>query len=312
MFRVLSIDGGGFRGVFAAHILKRMEEEFKISSWVNQFDLFAGTSTGSIIAAGLVCGLRASEICQLYESLGNKVFRKRWCCKIWKIGWIPAMFMSPYSTVVLKKELDKAFGNKRLGDYPSTPLIIPATDIANGGVHVFKTSYDPEFVRDPEERIADAVLASCSAPTYFDPYRTNKYMLADGGLWANNPSLAAVLDSKYRLKKNLDEIKVLSIGTGESKTFYPMRETVWDRMCGWGFLSRWKRSQLIDFILSLQSLSAQNMLGFLLPKENILRINYKTDLKEPMDDPKALDDLVSKADKLFTDESSKIRSFTQL
>jgi len=109
----------------------------------------------------------------------------------------------------------------------------------------------------------------------------------------------------------LDEVKVLSIGTGESRAFYPMKETTWDRIWGWGFLSRWKRSQLIEFILSIQSLSAQNMLGFLLPKENIMRINYKTDLKDPMDDPKALDDLVSKADKIFTEQSSQIRSFIQ-
>ncbi len=70
-FYILAIDGGGFRGIFAAHILARMEEEWGID-WHKQFDMFAGTSTGSILAAGLVCGLPASELVGFYKTHGKK------------------------------------------------------------------------------------------------------------------------------------------------------------------------------------------------------------------------------------------------
>ena len=83
------------------------------------------------------------------------------------------------------------------------PLILPAVDIGNGCVHVLKSNYDPTFTRDYKVRVSDAVLASCSAPTYFDPIVIDdKYRLVDGGLWANNPSLVATIDAKYRLNNS--------------------------------------------------------------------------------------------------------------
>ncbi|MDR0609251.1 MAG: patatin-like phospholipase family protein [Planctomycetaceae bacterium] len=302
MFKILSVDGGGFRGVYAAHILKRIEEEYQVD-WTRDFDMIIGTSTGSIIAAGLVFGLRASEIARMYEGFGKSVFKKKWFCRSKWFGWIPSLFASPYNAGNLKKELDKIFGNKRLGDY-SFPLIIPATDIGNGSVYVFKTQYDSDFVRDKDIKVSDAVLSSCSAPAYFDPHQTDKYLLADGGLWANSPGLVATIDAKYRLHKSLDELRILSVGTGESRSFYSMGKS-W---CGWGFLTRWNREQLIATILNLQAQSANNMLELLLNRDQILRIN-ETDMNMPMDDPKLLEQLISRAEKRFTEQAQKIRTF---
>ena len=75
-FKILSIDGGGFRGAYSAHILKRIEEEFNIN-WKKDFNLVAGTSTGSIIAAGLAFGLSAKELFDFYEKDGKDIFKKR-------------------------------------------------------------------------------------------------------------------------------------------------------------------------------------------------------------------------------------------
>ncbi|MDR1290751.1 MAG: patatin-like phospholipase family protein, partial [Planctomycetaceae bacterium] len=65
MFKILSIDGGGFRGIYAAHILKKIEETYSVS-WTTDFSMITGTSTGSIIAAGLVAGISAEKITELY------------------------------------------------------------------------------------------------------------------------------------------------------------------------------------------------------------------------------------------------------
>ena len=74
------------------------------------------------------------------------------------------------------------FQDKTLGEI-DVPLVLPSVDIGNGCVHVFKSQYHGEFVRDQNVRVSDAVLASCSAPTYFDPHVVNDtYQLVDGGL----------------------------------------------------------------------------------------------------------------------------------
>ncbi|MDR2706884.1 MAG: patatin-like phospholipase family protein [Planctomycetaceae bacterium] len=246
MFKILSIDGGGFRGVYAAHILKRIEETYKVS-WTTDFDMITGTSTGSIIAAGLVCGMSAKEVVDKYETLGKTVFKKKLSCRLWGIGGLLSQCYSPYNANNLKKELENVFGNKKLGDY-KFPLLIPATDIANGTVYVFKSQYDNNFVRDKEMRVADAVLASCSAPIYFDPQHVGDYLLADGGLWANNPALIATVEAKRRFAQPLENVQILSLGTGESRLSYSMKPSC----LGWGFLTRWNKSQLIEMILNLQ------------------------------------------------------------
>ena len=123
----------------------------------------------------------------------------------------------------LKALLEATFGKVTLGQI-KTPLILPSVDIGNGCVHVFKSKYDNHFLRDPGVRVSDAVLASCAAPTYFDPVViAGKYRLADGGLWANNPSLVAAIEAHYRLQVPLQRVKVLSIGTGKGNAFYPLR-----------------------------------------------------------------------------------------
>jgi hypothetical protein len=154
--------------------------------------------------------------------------------------------------------------------------------------------------------VKDAVLASCSAPTYFDPHRLNEYLLADGGLWANNPALAAVIDAQKRLGVAQDDIQILSIGTGHSKTMYGTNASR-----KWGLINGWKHKEFISFILSLQSQSALNYLNLMLRPGQIKRVDFESDLPLPMDDVAMLDDLISKADHKFTHESESIGAFIQ-
>lgn len=216
---ILSIDGGGIRGVYSAYLLQRIHEEYGVD-FAERFDLIAGTSTGSIIAAGLATGIPIADIVGLYENHGDTIFYRPW----WSTDWLHSaqkLFSSSYDNATLKSILDEKFTCKRLSD-ARTGLVIPATNIGDGVVHVQKSSYDSSFVRDPTTKIADAVLASCSAPTYFNPHKIGPYMLADGGLWANNPTLVAIIDAKRRLGAELDDLHVLPLAQAP-KSFATLR-----------------------------------------------------------------------------------------
>jgi hypothetical protein len=305
-FRILSIDGGGIRGIYPAHVLRCIEERLQINLF-DTFDMIAGASTGSIIAAGVATGVPAADIVAMYKEHGAGIFRKKrffWPGKKLKNMFQP-MFDSVYDAQYLENVLSEVFQDKRLGDIKK-PLLLPSTDIGNGCVHVLKSGYSKEFTRDNAVLVKDAVLASCSAPAYFDPHRLNEYLLADGGLWANNPALAAVIDAQKRLGIAQDDIQILSIGTGHSKTMYGTNASR-----KWGLVNGWKHKEFISFILALQSQSALNYLDLMLRPEQIKRVDFESDLPLPMDDVSILDDLTSKADHKFTHESESIRAFIQ-
>lgn len=312
-FYILSVDGGGFRGLFAAHLLKRMEEEWRID-WGKRFRLLAGTSTGSILTAGLACGLTAAQLADFYDAHGEEIFAPRFRSRLDVLN----LFTSRYSSVRLRTLLEETFGEMTLGEVP-VPLILPAVDINNGCVHVFKSKFHEAFVRDPTVCVSDAVLASCSAPTYFDPHTVQNYQVVDGGLWANNPSLVATIDAHYRLDIPLKDIRVLSVGTGTSKSFYPQSTGKWrERLVrswqGWGVATRWQRSKLVDLILNLQSATAHNMLCLLLRESpldpnHVLRLTFESDLPLPMDSTHKRSEWVAKADHSFTHNAAKIAEF---
>ena len=303
-FHILSIDGGGIRGVFPAHLLQCTEERLKINLLEN-VDMITGTSTGSIIAAGIAAKIPVSQISKMYIDHGKNIFKKK---KFMFPGrnlknMVQPMLQSVYSSDYLKEVLSEVFQELTLGDIHK-PLLLPATDVGNGCVHVLKSAYSKEFTRDNPVLVKDAVLASCSAPTYFDPHSISPYLLADGGLWANNPALAAVIDAQKRLGINIEDIRILSIGTGSSKTMYgtnPARK--------WGLINGWRHKDFIGFIFSLQSQSALNYLKLMLQPNQIIRIDFESDMPLPLDDISIIADLKSRADHSFTHESEQIRRF---
>ena len=298
-FRILSIDGGGIRGVFPAHILYCISEKLGISLH-DKVDLIAGTSTGAIVAAAIACEIAPEKIKRLYYEKGAGIFESKW-------SLIPSKFLQTlthglYNSSNLKRILAEVFGDIRLGDV-KIPLLLPASDIGLGGVHVFKSSYSPDFTRDKETLVRDAVLASCAAPTFFNPAKVGPYLLADGGLWANNPTLAAIIDAQYRLNIQFENIHVLSVGTGHAKKYYGTKDDRW-----WGFMFGWGGRKFIDFLLSLQALSTNNYAQLML-QDRLLRLDFESDMPLPLDDCSANDDLIARADKEFTYRSTSIINF---
>lgn len=296
--RVLAIDGGGIRGIYACHVLERIQEEFGFV-FHRDFDLIAGTSTGSIIAAALAYDIPLTKVSELYREQGQLIFNpRRWSFK-------GALFPR-YSSDPLSNALNDVFEDATLSE-AKTRLIIPATDIGNGGVHVFKSNYDENFVRDRNVKVVDAVLASCSAPSYFAPARVGPYQLSDGGLWANNPSLVAVTEALSRLGTERSQIRLLSVGTGIGRNYYPVKND--GRL--WGFVTGWGMLKFISMLMNLQSVTSSNVVQLLLEKHQMVRINFESDMPLSLDDVSVIDDLVSKADKDFTHNAMAIRSLLE-
>ena len=297
-FKILAIDGGGIRGLYPAYILKRIHEELNIV-FSEYFDLIIGTSTGSIIAGAIAVDYPIEKVVLLYEVEGNKIFSSN------NLSF-NGLYKSKYSKKHLENILNKALGNKTLSDVTKTRLVIPATDIANGQAFLFKSPYLDEFVRDKNTKIVDAILSSCSAPTYFDPNRIDNYLLADGGLWANNPAGVGLTEAIGKLKINKDDVKILSIGTGIGHQYYEIDGAEKEN---WGLISGWKGSKLIDTILNLQSISSENTVKLILGDSQYLRLNFNSDTKLALDKVDIIDALKSRADQTLTYQINNIRNF---
>jgi patatin-like phospholipase/acyl hydrolase len=228
------------------------------------------------------------DVIALYREHGARIFTPQ-------TGSMGGLLTPKYNTKPLREALDDVFKDARLKDSKAR-LLIPTTDIGNGSVHVFKSAYDPEFVRDPDVKVVDAIVASCSAPLYFTPAEVEPYLLCDGGLWANNPSLVALTEASSRLRFNRADIHLLSIGTGVSTNFYPMKSKYW----AWGFVSSWGTRKFISMLLNLQSQTASNLTKLLLNENQLVRVNFTSDIPLPLDEPEIIDDMVSRADRDFS------------
>lgn len=256
MRKILSIDGGGIKGVFPASFLSSVEDQIE-GNIADYFDLIVGTSTGGIIALGLGAGLTAKEILAFYEDYGKEIFRgNRFFKFLRRIGF------PKYDRDPLKKSLEKVFGNRRLGE-SKTRLVIPSFNLESGEVYIYKTAHNERFRNDFKEKIVDVALATSAAPTYFPVHTSsNGISLVDGGLWANNPMGMAAVEAVGVLSWNKEDIKMLSIGCTEEKLDVRHR----------GGILPWSL-KLVDVFMASQSSSslgtAQNLLGH----KNVKRIN---------------------------------------
>ena len=258
--KILTIDGGGIKGVFPASFLSAIEETTgkKISDY---FDLIVGTSTGGIIALGLGIGFSAKELLEFYEQLGPEVFKGNRLAR-----FLRSMGISKYSNTSLRKALEEKFADKKLGESKNR-LVIPSLNLENGEVHVYKTAHHQRLQRDYKEKIVDIALATSAAPTYFPTYSSASGIpLVDGGLWANNPMGLAVVEAIGILEWPRDQLKVLSIGC----TTEPMN-IKWARRfpmgkAYWGF-------KVADLFMSAQSSASLGTAQLLAGHANITRIS---------------------------------------
>ena len=293
-FNILALDGGGTRGIYTAQFLAKIEQAFG-TPIKTRFDLIAGTSTGAIIAGAAVSDIPMTDIVELFETETPYIFRKRWYR-------IP-LFLSKYPNQKLAQIIAKHLPATPLGEIAS-PLMITSSEIAKSEVHIFRSNYgsrDSEIAPTSKDvNLRDAILASCAAPTFFAPKSVDNFLLADGGLWANNPSTVAFTEALSVFGKEAQEVRMLSIGTGHSVNMYRNRR-------GWGFITGWGGAKLTSYVMTLQSQASANTAKLLL-KENYLRINPEIDFWE-LDTLTQLDNLKSLAERDFEKYAAEIEAF---
>jgi patatin-like phospholipase/acyl hydrolase len=257
-FQILSLDGGGLRGMFSAAVLARLEEDLDIRV-VDHFDLIAGTSTGGIIALGLGLGLAPREILQFYTDHGPRIFRDRS-----RLRSLRHLVRAKYAPDALRAALTEVLGRRTFGE-STKRLLITSYNIGADDVYLFRTPHLPSLTRDWRERAVDVALATSAAPTYLPGMALGGGRLVDGGVWANNPVMVALTEAVGPLQVPLDKIRVFSLGT---TTDVRHRSRRLDR----GGLLPWARDA-VEVLMRAQSESAAKQVRHFLGKDNVLRLN---------------------------------------
>ena len=217
VFKILSLDGGGIKGIYSAQFLARCEQELTAGKpLASYFDMIAGTSTGGIIALGLALGYSTSDILDFYANDGRRIFPPLPTARIarwWRVfRWL---FRPHLDHRELEKALRLRFGNRSLGE-ATTRVVIPAFMVPRTEIAVFKTDHHSDFRNDYKPRAWEVARATSAAPTYLKGHEhtPSGRIFIDGGVWANNPVMVALVDVLSAYEISPDQIDILSIGTG--------------------------------------------------------------------------------------------------
>ncbi len=217
LFRILSLDGGGGKGIYSLGVLRELERT--VGTSLNQhFDLFYGTSTGAIIASALAKGVTIADIIEFYYK---------------DLPTIMKCFCASTRSERLRSCLRAFFGDDTFSSLGNIGLGVVATNLHEKKPLIFKSlpslahgmkhSFDPGFGLT----LAEALEASCSATPFFAPKSLNlknasRIDAIDGGFVANNPSLYALIDARKALNIEDTNIRLLSVGTGMYPEKYPI------------------------------------------------------------------------------------------
>jgi patatin-like phospholipase/acyl hydrolase len=263
-FTVLSLDGGGVRGIFAAAVLASLERDTG-TRIADHFDLVVGTSTGGIIALGLGAGMSPEEILALYLDNSGAIFpaRRR------RILARPlSLVRAKYKADGLRRVMQQVFGDTLLCE-STVPLVIPSYNIGENAVYLFKTPHHERLRRDWKVPMWQVAMATTAAPTFFPTYCLpgDHVRLVDGGVWANNPSMIGIAEAVSMFGQPLEHIRLLSLGTTVAATYRPRRL---DR----GGLVQWIRSpNVAQVLMAGQSRGAFTASRHLLGSGRAFRLN---------------------------------------
>ncbi|MCP5504760.1 MAG: patatin-like phospholipase family protein [Chlamydiales bacterium] len=286
--RIATFDGGGIRGVATLEILKNLENDTKIVMH-QDFDVFAGTSTGSIIAVSLAIGIPMDEMIDYYVTMSSTVFADG--------GY--SIFSPKYDREKLRLSLIEVLNKygyneeSTLADLPKK-VIIPTVRLHDPKLGRWRMELRENFtIAGGKNTILDTVMESTAAPTYFSSYEN----CVDGGIAINDPALAAYSCAFHPLKVEKNGLLLLSVGTGYFKKYYKEEEN-------WGFLgwlnpATWWRSQgsspLISLILDVEDQMPGQLLSLLVPA-SYQKIDFPLEKDVPLDDYQAIEALIKETD----------------
>ena len=274
-FLILALDGGGMRGLYAASLLRGLENRFgrKRGEPPNRpldvgagFDLVVGTSTGALLAAGIVAGVPLERIRDLFWEWGPKIFSRPVPAEgrlvgLWKKGWLLRHAFRPAAHApALRRALEELLRNETFADVYKRRrigLCISATDVLTSSPRVFKTPHVPDKDLDNDMMLRDACMASSAAPVYLpiasvESSTGEHQYYSDGGLWANNPIVVGLIEG-LTMAAPERPIVVLSVGTCP-----PLSGTTKPKKLCVGFWHWASDVRLLQLAMNSQSLGAQH------------------------------------------------------
>ncbi len=271
---ILSIDGGGIRGMIPAVVLAEIERRTG-RRVADLFDLIAGTSTGGILACALARAgddgrprFEAAELIELYEREGPEIFRHDPLKDVESLG---GLVDERYDDAALNDALARYLGDARLSQTLSD-VLVTAYEIEQRKAFFFRTTRARE---DPaaDFRLADAARATSAAPTYFEPAlvrdvaETRSLALVDGGVFAINPSLCALAEVTKAGRR--DELTIIaSLGTGSHTRPLP-----YEQVRRWGALA-WAQP-ILDVVFDGVADTTDFELAQFLPERAYVRLQIE-------------------------------------
>src|SRR5215210_404045 len=287
--RVLSIDGGGIRGIIPALVLAELERRAGRRTF-ELFDLIAGTSTGGILACALCApgAMPASELVGLYQERGPEIFDRT---LFQRIRSKDGLVDEKYDPTALERVLGDFLGEAPLSR-AKPELIVPSYDTNGPGPYFFKTRKARESPAD-DFPLATVARATAAAPTYFEALRSGEMSLVDGGVFAGNPAMCAFAEV-LRWSPGA-EVHLLSLGTGQRT-----HKRDWDEIKDWG-LTEWARP-ILDVVFDGSSDAVDYQLTQALPEGRYWRLQVELEgASDHLDDAtdKNLRALRQRADELI-------------
>lgn len=297
--RILSIDGGGIRGVIPGSILVELERQLGVPL-ASAFHMIAGTSTGGILASALAHGLPASTALDLYVKDGGAIFSG---------ALFGSLDGAKYPAAPLEAVLKSSFGDTKLSDLKHD-LLIPSYDLNARADLLFKSwrargveSTDP---RGDDFLLRDVARSTSAAPTYFAPalvssQSSKQYPLIDGGMFANNPALMAMVAAR-RLMPLATRYLVVSLGTGELANPIAYADAQNWGLIGWA-------SPMVDIIFSAMNATVDYELDQLAPLVAHTRIQSSlAGANDALDDasPANITALVACANRTLADRKADV------
>ena len=266
MFQVLSISGGGFKGLYSATLLAEIEANID-SPLARHFDLLAGTSIGGILALAIAAEIPIAKAQRAFEQEGQTIFGNSPSPQ-GLFRMLKRAHRSPHNAGALRRTLETVFDPAlTMGDLVH-PLIIPAVNLSKGDTQVFKTNHHHDFWSDQALSVVDVAMATSAAPTYFPVFRMQDSLYADGGLYANAPDLMALHEATHFMGAQEEDLRMLSIGTTSSRFSFAAAESLRFGIMQWFFHDRLSRA-----VLACQQQSVIHMMRHRL-KDRYLRLDH--------------------------------------
>jgi patatin-like phospholipase/acyl hydrolase len=293
-YRIVSIDGGGIRGIVTAVLMQRLAAMPGLGGFLDTVDLIAGTSTGGLLALGIARGLALEEIHDLYVSDGPEIFDDSWLDDLLDLGKLRG---ADYNIAPMRRVFKRVLGKDTTIGQLQKRVLITAFDMDNEDPNELKRTWKPKLFHnfpgagnDRRELAYKVGMYTAAAPTYFPS--VDGYI--DGGVFANNPAMCALSqtqDTRYRPTPAIDDVVLLSLGTGTS-LFYIRGKTL-----DWGY-AQWIKpliSLMLDGISGIADYHCNQMLR---DRYHRLAPVFPPDVSIPMDDVKKIPYMIQFAEGL--------------